>query len=454
MIYIGEQVNSANIEEAGGGLCLHQFPLYKRPYLPPTIPQWLIGSEHVSVSPVPGFSKNNPRQIYLLDTLGLNHDPFAGPVAEQELASSRDEPYFFSYYVDPHSPNLEQPLPQLLRQARNGFVFGEPGSGKTTLRYTLEAECRAVHDQTLIVTYELSHNIDHPLTTEEHWANLAAELAVDFFIQVIEQLETLPAPTEAQKQQFQAQLALIWPRLRRTVVRMVEEDFSTEANGLAALWPRLNRPATGFVAPSAQIINLIKACMPIPQTRPDAPTGADLLAAGIAAAKAWGFNQIFVLVDGVDAQEREAAGMLNLVAPLLANLEQWQAQELFFYFFLTSEMEPPIRHTYGALLNRLAYPPLFHTLIWDKPTLTALLHQRLESAGSRELRFNALAQAELAGQLEDQLIETAQQSPRRLLEAVSALIDAHAQVAPEQALFTAEDWQHAATTGLWPALTN
>lgn len=383
---------------------------------------------------------DNPRQFYLLETLGLSHDPFAGPVAEQELHRSEDESHFFSYYVDPHDPNLNKSLPQLLREAHNGFIFGQPGSGKTTLRYTLEAECRAVHDRTLVVTYEISHKIDQPPTTEEHWAGIATELAIDLFIQVVEQLETLPPPTEIQKQQFQAQLAVIWPRLRRTVVRMVEDDFSTETNGLATLWPRLNRPATRYVAPSPKIINLINACLPLPGLKLGTLSGTDLLTAGLKAAKVWGFKRIFVLVDGVDAQEREISRMLNLIAPLLDHLVHWQRQDLFFYFFLTTEMEAPVRDAYGEILKGLIFPLLYHTIIWDKDRLAALLHQRLWAAGNRVPGFNALATSDWEDQLEDYLILAADRSPRRLLQVVSSLVDAHAYHEPDQPLFTLEDW--------------
>lgn len=393
------------------------------------------------MTPVTTSYRDNPRQIYLLETLGLTHDPFASPVAEQELHHGREEPHFFSYYVDPYSPNSDKTLPQLLREARNGFIFGPPGSGKTTLRYTLEAECRAVHDRTLVVTYELSHRIDQPLAAEEHWAGIATELTIDLFIQIIEQLDTLPTPTEYQQQQLQVQLPLVWSRLRRTVVRMREDDFSTEANGLASLWPRLNRPATRYVAPSSKINELINACLPLSELKLEALSGTELLTAGINAARAWGFKRIFVLVDGVDAYEREVPGMLNLIAPLLDNLAHWQARDLFFYFFLTPEMETSVQTIYDKTLNHLVFQPLYYTVIWDKDRLTNLLHQRLWAAGSRIPGFNALATANLEDQLEDHLIQAADHSPRRLLEVVSRLIDAHAQNEPDQPLFTLDDWR-------------
>jgi hypothetical protein len=403
---------------------------------------------------------NNPRQIYLLETLGLSHDPFASPVAEQELhifgeqksaeAHNADdtkekthhkEPHFFSYYIDPKDPKFHKPILEALREARNGLIFGRPGSGKTTLRYTLEAECRVVYDRTLVVTYELGDKIVQPPPAVEHWGRIAAELAVDLFIQVIEQLDTLAEPTNGQKQQFQAQMSLVWSRLRRTIILMMENDYSQQPNGLATLWPRLNRPATHYIAQSPKIRELIEGCLPLEHPIPNPLFGAELLIAGVTAAKAWGFKQIFVLVDGVDGQEREVANMLSLIKPLLENLAQWQAQDLFFYFFLTEEMQEPIAEAYSETLNNLSHPPISYTIKWDITLLLELLHQRLWAAGSRLPGFNALATVGLENKLEDYLVQAAQNSPRRLLRLVSALIDAHAQSEPDQPLITPEDWQ-------------
>lgn len=408
------------------------------------------------------MKSNNPRQTYLLETLGLSHDPFASPVAEQELhivgdekkpaeADAADaigepkkphqEPQFFFYYIDHQDSQLNKPLLAELREARNGFIFGRPGSGKTTLRYTLGAECRVVPDRTLVVTYELGDKIEHPPAAAEHWTKIAAELAIDLFIQVIEQLDTLPPPTDGQIQQLKAQMRLVWLRLRRTVVLMMENDYSRQTNGLATLWPRLNRPATHYVAQTPTIKQLIEACLPLESSVPNSLSGIQLLEAGLTAAKAWGFKQIFVLVDGVDGQEREVANMLNLIKPLLDHLALWQAQDLFFYFFLTEEMQPSIAKEYGETLNNLPYPPLSYPIKWDKNMMLELLHQRLRAAGSRLPGLNALATAALENKLEDYLIQAAQNSPRRLLRLVSALIDAHAQIEPDQPLLTPEDWQ-------------
>lgn len=393
----------------------------------------------------------SPRQVYLLNTLKLSHDPFANPVAEQEINCGQPEPHFFAYYTDPQTSDFDQPIPQTLRQARNGLIFGEPGSGKTTLRYTLEAECRAVPDRTLVVTYELSDALTQPPTAAEHWRNIAQELAIDLFIQVIEQLDTFDPPTAGQKQHFQQQMALAWPRLHRVVAQILKEDLPKTENGLAGLWWSLRRPAIRYIHPSAKIYNLLSECLPtqsglnpqaVAQAAASYPSGEAMLKAGLAAAAVWGFKQVFVLVDGVDAHEREVEAMSALIAPLLAHLAHWQAEKLFFYFFLISEMQAPLLENNGQALSQLPFPPLRHVIEWDEDRLSALLQQRFRAADSRTPGFNALGASNLAGKLEDYLIEAAQKSPRRLLRLVSSLIDAHAQNAPKQPLITIDDWYH------------
>lgn len=409
----------------------------------------------------------NPRQIYLLQTLKLSHDPFANPVAEQEIrqdipsqqeknteaAGERTkESYFFNYYVDPQNSSSDLPIPQALRQARNGLIYGEPGSGKTTLRYTLEAECRTVPDRTLVVTYELSDFVVQSLTADEHWRNLAQELAVDLFIQVIEQLDTFDTPTTTQKQHFQKQMALAWPRLHRVAAQILNEDLPDTENGLARLWGSLRRPAIRYVHPSSKIYNLLHECLPV-QTKTVHPqevtraaasaysSGLASLEGGLAAAKAWGFKRIFTLIDGVDAHEREVESMMALVTPLLDHLAHWQAENLFFYFFLTADMQDRLQELYAGRLRNLPYPPLYHLLEWDERRLEALLQQRFRAAHSRTPGFNALGASDLADKLGEYLIQAAQKSPRRLLRLVSSLIDAHARTASDQPLFTIKDWR-------------
>lgn len=392
-------------------------------------------------TPVKVDLSDNPRQFYLRKIVGLSHDPFAGPVAEQELHSTEKEPHFFAYYTDPTPPQFDKPLLQALREARNGLIFGPPGSGKTTLRYTLEAECRAIYDRTLVVTYELSHKINRPPAARQHWTNLARELAVDLFIQIIEQLDLLDPPTELAQQLLQRQMALVWSRLRRTVDLILSGDYANRENGLASLWPRLNRPAVRYISPSPRINRLLEQCRPEGVMLTETLSGEAALRAGLAAAKAWGFKRVFVLVDGVDALERRVENMLALIDPLLANLTEWPAEGLYFYFFLPSELEEVLVKRYGQFFNLLTFAPIWYIIGWNKHKLSQLLQQRLWAAGSRLPGFNALAVPGLEAHLEEAMVTAANASPRRLLQVTSALIDAHAQATPDRLLITLDDWQ-------------
>lgn len=390
---------------------------------------------------------NNPRLVYLKEVLGLSHDPFAAPVAEQELKRAEGKPYFFSYYTNPLSMVFDKPLLETLRQKRSGLIFGRPGSGKTTLRYTLEAECRTVYDRTLVVSYEPGDRKKFPRTADAHWRQIAEELAIDLFIQVIELLDTFGPPTPEQKKLLQAQMALVWKKrqLSRTVALLTADDFPRNYpdNDASQLWPRLNRTSVQHINRSAKIVTLLQEIMP-----PDTETavnfsGRELLLAGIAAAKAWGFEKIFLLTDGIDAYRRDAQEMLSLIQPMLDNFAYWQNQQLFFYLFLTPELESSLRENYCDDFNNmgLTFPPICLTLEWDEKSLLELLHRRLQAADSRLPGFDALTGANFKFSLENALIEAAQHSPRRLLKIVSALIDAHAQNQATALLITPQDWQ-------------
>lgn len=400
----------------------------------------------MSVHNSTGASPKQTRQGFLSE-LGLFYDPFTTPTAEKELREKkgpRGQAYFFSYVIDPVDPDSRKPLPLILQDAQNGFVFGPPGSGKTTLRYLLEAEYRFKAARRLVVTCDLREQTGVLTDLESHAARLSRELALDLFIQIIERLDTMLEPITAQQIQKLGELiAITNAPVARAMSRLLREDFSNAEYGLAQVWPGLGRPAVRYVDSSSKISNLLNALSA--NTEKIAPVrqlGENLLKAGLDAARAWQFEQIFVLVDNVDANHRNINQMIDLLRPLLDHLASWQNQNVFFYFFLPDGLEPTLQMKYRETLNKaLTFPAAWWIINWDRDTLTALLHERLRAGGSRAPGFNALAAPEFHGKLEDYLIEASANIPRQLLRVVSALIEAHVQVTPNRSVFTPADWQ-------------
>ena len=98
------------------------------------------------------ITSSNKRDEYLFQTLGLDHDPFAFASTELELQVNRDDPPFLTYFVDMPVADSDLSLLENLKQPGHAVVYGAAGSGKTMLRYALEAQCRGMADRILIVS--------------------------------------------------------------------------------------------------------------------------------------------------------------------------------------------------------------------------------------------------------------------------------------------------------------
>jgi len=393
------------------------------------------------------------RKRYLLQTLELTHDPFADPRAEQEIQTREKAPFFYDYLIDPPLPDSNKTLLEALHEANHALIWGERGTGKTTLRYMVDEDCRAYYQQTLSVTYDLSKRFPQPPDADTHWHALAEELAVDLFIQVVESLYAIRGvndPTPKQKEHLSRQMALVWPRLERTIDVMLRDNLSDREKGLADFWPALHRPPIRYIEPTPKRLNLIKDCLPSAPAGTSHLSGRELLAAGLEAAAVWGFERIIILVDGVDGDIRPPETMPALIAPLLDALPTWPLKFPSFYFFLTPELENPLTEAFQNKFNALTTPPLSFKMKWERQTLQNLLHQRLRAAGSRAYGLGGLAAQDIAPTLDEALITAAQGSPRRLLQIVRALIDAHAAHNADGRYFERRDWELMRHQDRWP----
>jgi hypothetical protein len=141
------------------------------------------------------------RAHYLLGTLRLEHDPFFAPTAELELQINPEDSPFFSYFVDPPyqlaGETAAEPLLDKLQTPQPSCLYGQPGTGKTAVKYMLDAVCRAMPERTLTVSLGLGKGeavqLDEPLL----WQQLTAALAIDLFVQVMEQFNSLQTVLDA-----------------------------------------------------------------------------------------------------------------------------------------------------------------------------------------------------------------------------------------------------------------
>lgn len=377
------------------------------------------------------------------------------PVAEQEVSASEDISHFYDYYLPVATIGQNETATDWLRITKHQFIYGNPGSGKTTTRLNFELECRTVPDGTLATSIVFGQNVVDPLTLEEHINQMSQAIAVDLLIQVIEQLTPGSLPfKESQIALLRAQVRQGGTALRRMLRSMAETVFENNYRdapglpgsraGLGYYWTRVGRYPVRYVTSSEPLKVLLHALLETDTAKPAHPhpaqSGFDALWQSVAAAQAWGFQRIFALVDGVDMRARKPKDMHRLVAQLIEHLKTFQDKNIYLKMFLPLEVKPLIAKQIEQIpgLNSMVMDA---TIQWDQQTLRQLLIQRFRAAGSQTINsLDVLASDDLEQGLEHAVIELAQGSPRRMLTIMSELINAHVSQRGKQIKFDRHDW--------------
>lgn len=376
-----------------------------------------------------------------LKRLGFTHDPFNTPIAEQELGRLKQA--FYAYYTPFYSPDHPDLL-KTLRMPQHGFVYGSPGQGKSTLRLTLEADCRTVFDGTLVVTYLMGEDITQPLTLQEHGARLTEALAIDLTLSVIEQFNPLnPFPDADKLEALKAILPAGGHVLFRFLDALTSETIEIDPLwGISHHWKHLGKAPVKYIELSPSLQDLLQQLKQAFSAERTTSPGWEIFWQGVEVANAWGFEQVFVLVDGVDSRERDVETMLALLKPLLETLPEAEGRRLFFKFFLPTELKDAVE---GVLKTLHSHSFLSIMINWNEEALRRLLAQRLRAAISSERvpypSLDSLAVPHL--ELEQKVIQAAQCSPRRLLQILSTLIDVHLLYRAEERFFDEKDWEDA-----------
>jgi hypothetical protein len=401
-------------------------------------------------------SYSNRRRQYL-KRLRLNHDPFTHTTTELEFQSNEQlekleesdddegslQPSFLTYFVHPPYDSKtelvedrDELLIDQLKRPQHSFVYADDGGGKTMLRYMLEAECRFVPEQTLIVSYALGKE-NTTTSTRPTEAILNEALATDLFVQTIEQFGR---QQERLDDGLLAGLIPYWrdsiPHFERKLRRHLELGQPYSGTEISAWWTIWQRIAVRYRPFTPSIVKFVRSILAWPKKQ---PKSASTLQQGLILAQQLGYKQVFTLLDTVDKDNHD-----DSYSPVTQTIAAINALDspipLYIKAFLPKRLAPIIqKHT-----SRLTSQPFSAIIRWDKPdSLLQIIENRFRSAGSWINGLDAISSQTIATKVNARLIQYAQGSPRRLLQVVSNLIDAHVQnkEAAENYLLTENDWQ-------------
>lgn len=386
------------------------------------------------------------REIYLLSTLGLNHDPFINPVAELELKIEPEDPPFFSYFVNvPNPNNPETLLLDALNQKQHTFVYTKNGGGKTTLCMNLEALCRSTAGQTMVISHTIGKEGQAIPADALSWKSLSQSLAIDLFIHLSEQFNVIDQQAlKENKQALYNFWSLLIPKFDHTLARIIQREQSSHKTGLF-WWLPWNRPVVRYTPLTPDMQTFWQEIAQLSSvTQPLEPhiENEQLFLMGLNLAKVFGYQQVYLLIDAKGNEQRhenevslylEALhGLLTLTTPL----------PLYLKNFLPLSWQEDVATLTEKHKTVLTCETVSAIMDWQDVTLLqTLIANRFRTAGSWIESLDTIASQELAGQLEQQIINSAFGSPRHLLQLISNLIDVHARRAPTERIITLADWQ-------------
>lgn len=379
-----------------------------------------------------------------LHRLGFKFDPFESIVTEHEVSGVIDIPNFYNYFCEPLliTESGETLNWDWLQRSENLLLFAEPGMGKTALRLAHSAECRRVFTGSLAVNYVIEEDPSNKLDFMAHGQRLAEALAFDFFISFVERFSQLEKIFEDSNREILVN-RLSWfiqiggKRLRHLTKRLIEDPRPEGSAGLGVHWPIVGRPVVQRVPFSSRLVSVLQDCLE--QETVDLTSGWEAFWEGSRRTSEWGIDSILVLIDGVDAHLLDGPKMLEIIQPILTQINKATRESIYFKLFLPSN----IRNLVLTFLRQycLSPEPVNATIIWDREQLRRLLTDRLRAADIQYGDLDALAGTSLEGGLVEPAIDLADGSPRRLLKIISTLIDEHIKRSTAEASIEEQDWQ-------------
>ena len=177
----------------------------------------------------------------------------------------------------------------------------------------------------------------------------------------------------------------------------------------------------------------------------------------VALVRSCGFKSVHFLIDGLDETQETANDpqtQADILEPLLAELPILELPGAAFKFFLSREAHKEILERPTVRKDRLTDRAL--TVKWDEGKLKNLLDARLDyfSKGSVQDLVQICSEtiieadnkhlpAKTGEWIEKEMLQFAQESPRRLITAGKFLFEAHISRHGVKGLIELDDWEHA-----------
>jgi hypothetical protein len=266
-------------------------------------------------------------------------------------------------------------------------------------------------------------------------------LATDLFVQVIEQYSRLSREVALDK--LTPALVAYWqahiPSFQRNLQRhMARARQAAEEPFLRGWWEIWRRPVARYTPRSEAVLGYLSQLATMASTQ-GSKAGGDTLPqffTGVRLAKGVGFQRLFLLVDEGETSHITTWGdVIRLLVKLTTHPDL--PLPLYLKLFLPESLAPKLASVHS---HPLRSEPISVIMSWNSPgAFRALLRKRFRSSGSKLAGFDVLAGRDITSGLDNWLIESAQQSPRRFVELASALIEVHAHRAARESLITLDD---------------
>jgi hypothetical protein len=359
-----------------------------------------------------------------LRQLGFADNPFA--LRQAALEADLDE-----YFVEP--PKFEQVL-----SAHTVLLFAARGGGKTACRITVERACRPYDRQSKILAIpyykalpELAAQRDCNWPQEGHRHHLEALLRHGLYAMVDDLLSAEEASIDSGRLLLLRGLIdgyapmLVGPHevlSRLYEARALRGGLDT-ARVLAAFQTRRLREALGeALAPENDAGQILVALVDTPSL----PVGRDPVAAFVRAAKAFGLESAFILVDGLDELFPDLAKVQDQAALLASLLAMPQLMQHSFFAckcFLPIALQPALAAHPEVRMDW--WPP--QIISWSDEALLEMLQLRLRTySDDRVSSLTALFdESGRTTDVDARLVRWASGSPRVLLELGDELVQMH-----------------------------